>query len=68
LDNGAEVNSRTIHRATPLMWAAAQGHEELCRLLIERGADINARCIQGNTALIMATEGGHTDIVKLLLA
>ena len=28
---------------TPLMWAAARGHAEMVRVLIEAGADVNAR-------------------------
>ena len=30
-------------RMTPLLWSAAKGHTEICRLLLENEADVNAR-------------------------
>jgi uncharacterized protein len=49
LANGASVDVLESWRGqTPLMWAAAQGHPEMMRLLIEAGADVNARsALQG---------------------
>lgn len=42
--NGALVDIVESWRGqTPLMWAAASGHPETMRMLIEAGADINAR-------------------------
>jgi ankyrin repeat protein len=41
---GASVNSGDNWRGqTPLMWAAAQGHGAMVRVLAEAGADLNAR-------------------------
>ena len=37
LDHGADVNAKeALHGTTPLMWAAAEGHPDAVRLLIER--------------------------------
>jgi len=42
--HGASLEAGESWRGqTPLMWAAAQGHPEMMRALIEAGADVNAR-------------------------
>lgn len=44
LARGATVNPGDAWRGqTPLMWAAAQGHAAMVRVLVEAGADLNAR-------------------------
>ncbi len=52
---------------TPLHEAAAMGHLEVARLLLERGADVNAKNKHGFTPLHFAAGIGHTDVAKLLL-
>jgi ankyrin repeat protein len=43
LDQGADVNStETTQEQTALMWAAAEKHHQVVKLLVERGANINA--------------------------
>ena len=43
LDNGADINaSESTQDQTALMWAAAEKHPEVVKLLIERSANINA--------------------------
>jgi ankyrin len=42
--HGASLDAGDSWRGqTPLMWAAAQGHPDMMRALIEAGADVNAR-------------------------
>jgi ankyrin repeat protein len=41
--HGADVNAKEDHGTTPLMWAAAEGHPDAVKLLIELGADVSAR-------------------------
>ena len=44
LDNGADPNAAESERGqTALMWAAAQGHAEVARVLVAFGADLRAR-------------------------
>jgi Ankyrin repeats (3 copies) len=53
---------------TALMLAAANGHMETVKLLLDRGADLNVRDNEGKTALVWAREKGHTEIVQLIEA
>ncbi|XP_017095501.2 ankyrin repeat domain-containing protein 39 [Drosophila bipectinata] len=52
---------------TALHYAARNGNEKICKLLIDEGkADVNAVTKAGATALHRAAMMGHLDIVKLL--
>ena len=50
IDNGVDVNAKTIRGDTALILATSA---EKTKLLIESGADINVRNIDGFTALMM---------------
>ena len=49
----------------PLRRAAAQGHVEICRLLLEHKADPND--LKGGGFPVLVSAIGHPDVVKLLL-
>ncbi|KAH6670150.1 hypothetical protein B0J14DRAFT_517196 [Halenospora varia] len=61
-----DVNSKSIAGRPPVFWAAARGHEDIVKLLLEAGADHSLEDIHGKTPLSMAKENGHDKIVKLL--
>jgi ankyrin repeat protein len=48
------------------MWAAARGHVEVVKALLESGAELNARTRKGRTAVDIATQEGRHDITALL--
>uniref|UniRef100_A0A1B0AUK0 Uncharacterized protein n=1 Tax=Glossina palpalis gambiensis TaxID=67801 RepID=A0A1B0AUK0_9MUSC len=53
---------------TALHYAARNGNEQICKMLIEDGkADVNARTKGGVTSLHRAAMMGHVTIVKLLV-
>src|SRR5262249_10813392 len=52
---------------TALMWAAADGHASVVRLLIKAGADLHVRLKSGFTALLFAARDGRIDAVRALL-
>jgi ankyrin repeat protein len=64
LAKGAKVNRQGW---TPLHYAAAGGHGEIVRLLLERGAEIDAVAVLGVTPLIMAAREGKHDAIVVLL-
>lgn len=53
---------------TGLMWAAAEGNQEIVELLLGLGANVNARNEVNYTAILYAAEADHRDIVLSLLA
>ncbi|CAK9116812.1 unnamed protein product [Durusdinium trenchii] len=59
----------TRHRdgLTALMLAAANGHVEVARLLLNAGADKDLQDKKGSTALILAAQQGHAEAARLLL-
>ena len=64
----SEGNELDKNEWTALMFAADNGHEEVCELLLSRGAEIDAKNGEGWTALMFAVERGHEEVCKLLLS
>ena len=57
-----------IHRYTPLMEAAREGHEDVVQLLVEHGANVNAQTEETQeTALTLACCGGFMEVVQYLI-
>jgi len=52
---------------TPIMIAAAEGHESIVAALITAGAIINAESTKGRSALMFASRYGYEGIVRRLL-
>jgi hypothetical protein len=51
---------------TPLMAAAARGHEAVVEALLERGADAAKRDAQGRSAAAHARAAGHAHLAERL--
>jgi ankyrin repeat protein len=65
---GANPNSKTFwYRDTPLIVAAAYGHTEVVKLLLDKGAHVNMGNEGGETALHYAARHGHTKVMQILL-
>ena len=67
---GATIEYRWLGPDTPLMHAAANGHLQAARLLIERHADVNYRSFDAegtrHSVLLAAVESGHLEVAQLL--
>ena len=73
--NGANVNRQSGHHDcggqaawSALMYAAAAGHLEMSRWLLDSGAEIEARWSQRKTALWEAAYWGRPEVVRLLIS
>jgi len=65
--NDADVNARErLYGRTALMIAAAEGHLDSVRLLVEAGSDLNVVDAEGSTALTLARSNGNLDVAALL--
>jgi ankyrin repeat protein len=67
IEEGADVNSTTDEKKTPLHHACYNGNVELARLLIENGAKVDCADKDGWTPLHWACGYGYTAIGTLLL-
>jgi uncharacterized protein len=68
LAHGADVNAKESSRGqTALMWAVAEKHPEVARVLVDRGADVHARSTSGFTPLLFAAQQGDLDSARILL-
>lgn len=69
---GASIPKNTYKKhggETPLLMAAANGHAECMKLLLQDArVDVNRQDRDGETALYMAAANGHASCVRLLLS
>lgn len=65
----AAVNAKEpVQNQTALMWAAAERHSGVVKILIDAKADLQARTKRGFTALHFAAREGDQDSIRVLLA
>jgi ankyrin repeat protein len=68
LGSGADVNvEQGTYRGTPLQYAAARGHVDVVKLLVQYDAKVDAVDTHGRTPLMWAAQHGHYDVVAALL-
>jgi ankyrin repeat protein len=64
---GAEVNSQDSYDWGPLVSAAARGHLQVVKYLVEKaGADVRWADPDGQRAFVYAASRGHSDVVEYL--
>lgn len=69
LSRGADVHGREpSQNQDALMWAAAERHADVVRLLVEAGANPRAHTTKGFTAMHFAAREGDLESVRQLLA
>ncbi|XP_063419348.1 uncharacterized protein LOC134702295 [Mytilus trossulus] len=66
IENGANIEFKASGW-TALMFAAMEGHGEVCRLLLENRCNKDITDVRGWTALMSAASEGHVEVCQLLL-
>jgi ankyrin repeat protein len=81
IEAGADVNAITYQHETALMWAAAEGHSDIVKALLDARADANRKArvttieerkhadhpTGGFTALMYAVRNGHDEAARALV-
>ncbi len=68
LGHGADVNAATAEtRSTALMWAVAEPHPDVVRVLLDAGADPRASTFKGFTPLMFAARNGDIALARTLI-
>ncbi len=66
LDGGCDVNAKDKDGYSPLMMAAAKGHDDVVRLLLLRKANVDLVTWNEKTAAMIATENRHKETARLI--
>jgi hypothetical protein len=62
------INYQDAHGATPLLWAAANGHAAVTEKLLAARCNVDLPDRDGDTPLHLAASNGHAAVTKQLLA
>eukprot|EP00929_Paragymnodinium_shiwhaense_P055804 TRINITY_DN27932_c0_g2_i2.p1 TRINITY_DN27932_c0_g2~~TRINITY_DN27932_c0_g2_i2.p1 ORF type:complete len:439 (-),score=46.07 TRINITY_DN27932_c0_g2_i2:200-1516(-) len=65
--SGGPALHRDVHSWTALHYGAAEGHVEICSVLLDGRADIDSQLLDRSTPLMLAAEEGHEGVAKLLI-
>ena len=66
--SGANVNAKDRGGQTAIMWAAAEGHADVVKLLIDAQSEFQEPLPSGFTPLLFACRAGHVETAKALIA
>ena len=66
LRGGADVNAKRPDRYTPFLLALGEGHNDVCRLLLDAGARPDTTIEDGSSAMHVAAAGGNVEGLELL--
>ena len=64
IENGADINARTSHGFTPLLYAAKNGHHSIIELLVVNGANVEIKDEAGLTTLMHLARNGYIEMVS----
>ena len=67
LERGANINARTEHGYTPLMFASVYNYAPAVKFLIEHGAEINCENASGESALYLANLTEDEPMISTLI-
>ncbi len=62
------INYQDTLGATPLLTAAANGHESVTKQLLEARCNVDLQMQDGESALYIAAKNGYTSVTKQLIA
>ena len=68
LEHGANINAKTEHGYTPLMFASVYNNYVTVKFLVENGADMNLKNANGESALYLASLTGDKPVISTLVA
>ena len=63
IENGADIDAKTAHGFTPLLYASKNGHHSIIELLVVNGADVDIKDKAGLTPLMHLARNGYIDMV-----
>jgi len=63
----SQLNKEDHNGNSPLMWAVAQGREDIAKLFVEQGSNVNAQNYNGETSLYIAASNGYSAICSVLM-
>ena len=67
INKGADPDLATFQGATPLGFAASEGHVEVVQLLLDHEAKVNLATNKGTTPLSFAAQKGHVEVARQLI-
>jgi ankyrin repeat protein len=67
VEGGANVEGTDADLYTALHLAVGYGHQDMCRLLLDRGANLVSLDVWKDIPLHWSSQEGHLSVVKLLV-